>query len=280
MGTARLHDGATLDVEVQGAGPALLLPVSAAIPDEATQQQLTAWGGDPTLGHSLAAGLAAAGHRVITADYEGHLAAHPKPGTLTADALAADLLAIADAAGADRFGYYGYSWLALAGLQLAIRTDRISALAMGGFPPLGGPYAAMLTVTRASHREALANAAVPPEPVEVEPGDWDGAPALQAPELVRQYVTLYESLADFDERAALGGLDVPRLAFAGVADEIVYGPRWDDAVVTIGPALAANRDELTELGWSVELVPGDHLSAMHAARVLPILTGWLARLPA
>jgi hypothetical protein len=73
---------------------------------------------------------------------------------------------------------------------------------------------------------------------------------------------------------------VPRLAFAGIDDEIVYGPRWDDAVVSIGPALAANRDRLIELGWTVELVPGDHLSAMHAARVLPILTGWLARVPA
>jgi hypothetical protein len=30
---------------------------------------------------------------------------------LTADAVAADLLAIADAVGADRFAYYGYSWL-------------------------------------------------------------------------------------------------------------------------------------------------------------------------
>jgi pimeloyl-ACP methyl ester carboxylesterase len=278
MATAHLHDGATLEVEVRGEGPALLLPVSTAIPDEAIAEQLRAWGGDPALGHGLATGLAEAGYRVITADYEGHLGDHPKPSTLTADALAADLLAIADAAGADRFGYYGYSWLALAGLQLAIRTDRLTALAMGGYPPLGGPYAAMLTVTRATYAEALANADAPRPSVEVEPGDWDSAPTTQSPPLVQQYVTLYESLDGFDERASLAGLAVPRLAFAGMDDEIVYGPRWDNAVVSIGPALAANRDELTGLGWTVELVPGDHLAAMHAARVLPVLTGWLAGL--
>jgi hypothetical protein len=57
---------------------------------------------------------------------------------------------VADAAGAARFAWYGYSWLALAGLQLAIRTDRLTALAMG-WPPLGGPYAEMLRVTIATH---------------------------------------------------------------------------------------------------------------------------------
>jgi pimeloyl-ACP methyl ester carboxylesterase len=277
MPTAQLHDGATLEVEVHGEGPALLVPASTALPDEAAAAALRAWGGDPGLGRTLVTGLAEAGHRVVSADYEGHLTAHPKPATLTADALAADLLAIADAAGADRFGYYGYSWLALAGLQLAIRTERLTGLVMGGYPPLGGPYEAMLTVTRASHRESLATAEAPPEPVQVEPGDWDGAPSTQSPELVGQFVTLYESLAGFDERAALARLQMPRLAFAGVDDVIVYGPRWDDAVVSIGPALAANADELRRLGWTVELVPGDHLSAMHAVRVLPLLTEWLAR---
>lgn len=62
----------------------------------------------------------------MAADYEGQLTAHPKPETLTAANVAADLLAIADAAGADRFAYYGYSWLALAGFQLALRTDRLT----------------------------------------------------------------------------------------------------------------------------------------------------------
>jgi pimeloyl-ACP methyl ester carboxylesterase len=89
---------------------------------------------------------------VLAFDYEGHVLATPKPDTLTPVNVAGDILAVADAAGAERFAYYGYSWLAMGGLQLAIRTDRLWALAMGGYPPVDGPYAEMLQVTAAAHR--------------------------------------------------------------------------------------------------------------------------------
>ena len=276
MATARLHDGALLDVTVFGDGSPVLLPVSTAIIEGETAEQMRAWGADPNLGRTLATGLADAGFRVITADYEGHLAEHPKPRTLDAAAVAADLLAVADAAGADRFAYYGYSVHAVAGLQLAVRTDRLTALAIGGYPPLGGPYRPMLAVTRAAHRMALANRDTPPQITEIEPGDWDAAEVTQSPEQTEQYVTLYESLQDFDERAALDRLTVPRLAFAGEKDNIAYGRKWDDAYVAIGEPLRRHRDELVERGWTVEVIPGaDHMSAMHAATVLPILVPWL-----
>ena len=119
---------------------------------------MRAWGGDPDVGPTLIDGLASR-YRVIAADYEGHRMANPAPDTLTPDALAADVLAIADAAGAGTFAWYGYSWLALTGLQVALRTDRLWALAMGGYPPLDGPYAAMLDVTRAAHALSVAAAA-------------------------------------------------------------------------------------------------------------------------
>lgn len=276
-----MHDDALLDVSVLGDGPAVLMPISTKVIHGETAELMRAWGADPALGHTLATGLAGAGLRVIAADYEGHLAAHPKPRTLDAAAVAADLLAIAGAAGADRFAYYGYSWLALAGLQLAIRTDRLTALAMGGYPPLGGPYAAMLTVTRAAHRMALANRDKQPRTgAALRPGDWDAAEVTQTPDQTRQYVTLYESLQDFDERAALDRLTVPRLAFAGAEDNILYGPKWDSAYVAIADALIGHRDELVERGWTVDIIPdADHVRAMQAATVLPILTPWLGRLP-
>lgn len=265
---------APLRVTTLGAGPAVLLPVSTTVIDGEAAERMRAWGADPSLGHSLATGLADAGFRVIAADYEGHLNQHPKPHTLTADTVAADLLAVADAAGADRFAYYGYSWLALAGLQLAIRTDRLTALAMGGFPPLGGPYGPMLAVTNTAHRMALAgpeeNAG---EPV---PGDWDSVEFTQTPDQTQQYVTLYESLQGFDERGALERLSIPRLAFAGADDNITYGPKWDNAYVPIADGLREHRAELVERGWTVELIPdADHMSAMQARNVLPILIPWL-----
>ena len=275
MVTARLHDDATIEVTVLGDGPAVLLPVGTAVIDGPQAEQMRAWGADPNLGHALATGLAGAGLRVIAADYEGHLGEHPKPRTLTAAAVAADLLAMADAAGVDRFAYYGYSWLAVAGLQLAVRTDRVSALAMGGYPPLDGPYGPMLVNTRAAHRMAVANQGVTALPV-AEPGDWDAATVTVHPDRYAQFVTLYESLQDFDERAALAGLRMPRLAFAGTEDTIVYGPQWENTVIEIGPALVAHRAELEALGWTVEVVPGaDHMSAMQARVVLPLLTRWL-----
>ncbi len=108
-------------------------PAPPARPVEGAQaEELRRWGADPALGRSLIDGLSDA-FRVVAFDYEGQVLQVPKPDTLTPANVAGDLLAVADAAGADRFAYYGYSWLALAGLQLAIRTDRLAALVMGGF---------------------------------------------------------------------------------------------------------------------------------------------------
>jgi len=276
MAMARLHDNSPLEVAVLGDGPAVLLPVSTTMSDGEAAEQMRAWGADPNLGHTLATSLADAGLRVIAADYEGHLAEHPKPRTLSAATVATDLLAIADAAGVGRFAYYGYSWLALAGFQLAIRTDRLTALAMGGFPPLDGPYGSMLTVTRAAHRMALANRDKQPAAAELQPGDWDAVEVTQTPDQTQQYVTLYESVQKFDERAALDRLSIPRLAFAGANDNIRYGAKWDSAYVAIADAVRRRRDELTRQGWTVELIPDtDHIGAMQASNVLPILTPWL-----
>jgi hypothetical protein len=274
MTSATLHDGSSIEVTILGEGHPVLMPVSTAVVEGEPAARMRAWGADPSLGHTLAHAVAEAGFRVIAADYEGHLMAHPKPKTLDAEAVVHDLLAMA---GADRFAYYGYSVHAVNGLQLATRTDRVSALAMGGYPPLGGPYPAMLQVTRAAHRMAVENAGRPPQPgSEVPVGDWEAAEVTQTPAQTEQFVTLYESLQAFDERSALEKLEIPRLAFAGADDNIDYGPRWGGVRVELGAPLSRHRDELRALGWTVEVLPGaDHIVAMQAARVLPILIPWL-----
>ncbi|WP_246854480.1 alpha/beta fold hydrolase [Naasia sp. SYSU D00057] len=273
---AVLFDGSRIPFTVAGNGPAVLLPVRVEPFEEAAATTLRAWGGDPDLGPALVAALAQ-GFTVVAADYEGHRMATPAEGGLVPDALASDLLAIADAAGASSFAYYGYSWLAVAGLQLAIRTDRLWALAMGGYPPVDGPYAAMLAVTRAAHEKALAP--TPPPPIEaVEPGDWDAAGVGAGADVTGQFVALYEHLQGFDDRAAALSLRIPRLAFAGDADDIAYGEGWGDTVVRIAEPLARTRAELEAAGWEVEVLPGlDHLGAMHSAAVLPVLAPWLDR---
>jgi pimeloyl-ACP methyl ester carboxylesterase len=275
---ALLHDGSIIPVTSHGDGPVLVLPVRLEPYEPAAAETMRKWGGDPDLGPALVRGLSGS-NRLIVADYEGHRMAHPAAETLTPDNLAADLLAIADAADAAVFGYFGYSWLALSGLQLALRTDRLRALAMGGFPPLDGPYQAMLAVTRAAHAMSTQEADPAWVPVDdAEPGDWDSAAVQTTEAQTRQFVTLYEALQDFDDSAAAVPDDLRRLAFAGAEDKIDYSPQWGGVTVRIGEPLAAHRDELTAAGWDVRVLPGlDHLGAMHSSIVLPILVGWLRK---
>ena len=290
---AVLHDGSIITVTIQGDGPAILLPVSLATHTAAEAETLRQWGADPDLGPNLINGLARA-NRVIAADYEAHRMADPAPQTLTPENLAKDFLAIADAAAVDRFAYYGYSWLALSGLQLALRTDRLRALAMGGFPPVEGPYRSMLAVTRAAHAFSMQAAAEPAGPLpEPEPGDWDSASVQTTEAQTQQFVTLYETLQDFDDGGAVLwsdrlGADEPAprrlpadlhcLAFAGAEDHIDYKPVWGGVRVAIGEPLARHQGALAEAGWDVRILPGlDHMGAMHSAVVLPILTDWLAK---
>jgi pimeloyl-ACP methyl ester carboxylesterase len=282
MPEARLHDHSTIDVEVHGNGPAVLLAVNPKPVEGPQAEELRRWGADPALGRRLIDGLADA-FRVVAFDYEGHVLQVPKPDTLTPANLAGDLLAVADAAGADRFAYYGYSWLAIAGMQLAIRSDRVTALAMGGFPPLDGPYAPMLQVTTATHEMAVGNQASPPSaqpsgesPESPGEPDWSQVEMTLTEAQTRQFVTLYQALQDFDDHAAQARLGCPRLCFVGSADEIAYDQRWGGVRVSIAGPVLDRRAELAALGWQVEMLEGlDHMQAMQAAQVLPILRPWL-----
>jgi pimeloyl-ACP methyl ester carboxylesterase len=195
----------------------------------------------------------------------------PKPETLTPVNVVADLLAVADAVGADRFAYYGYSWLALVGLQLAIRTDRLSGLIMGGFPPLNGPYAEMLRVTTAANEMARGVRNVPT----AEESEWGGGELAE--EQTQQFVTLYQALQGFDDRVVQGKITCPRLCFVGSADEILYDKNWGDVLVRLAGPIVDGRARLEALGWDVRVLDGlDHIQAMQAAQVVPLLRSWWA----
>lgn len=292
---AKLHDGSSIEVEVHGTGPTVLLPVNPRPAEGAQADGMRKWGMDPALGRSLIEGLSDA-FQVVAFDYEGHLMATPRADTLTPATITADLLAVADAVGADRFAYYGYSWLALSGLQLAIRTDRLSALVMGGFPPMDGPYAGMLKVTMATHEMAVAAASTPQ--AQQAPGDqtwaaqasddqawgdqaagdfdWSTVEVTLTEPQTRQFATLYQALQDFDDRTAQPQVTCPRLCFAGSADEISYGERWGDVHVSLAGPIINHRTELEALGWDVRVLDGlDHTQAMQPTHVLPILRPWL-----
>ncbi len=273
-----MHDDSAIAVEVHGDGPAVLLAVNPRPVTGPQAEELRRWGVDPALGRSLMDGLSDA-FRVVAFDYEGHVLAVPKPDTLTPANVAGDLLAVADAAGADRFAYYGYSWLAVAGLQLALRSDRLTALVMGGWPPIDGPYAEMLRVTIAAHRMATEPrdpAAPTGAPAASEEPDWSQVEITLSEAQTRQFATLYQALQRFDDRAAQARLTCPRLCFAGSADDIDYPERWGGVRVHTAAPLLERRAELEGYGWQVRVLDGlDHTQTMQAAAVLPVLRPFL-----
>lgn len=270
MPEAILHDGNTIEIEVHGEGPTLLLPVNPQPIEGPQAEQMRKYGTDPALGQSLIKGLSDA-FRVVVFDYEGHVLGKPKPETLTPANTVADLLTVADTAGADRFAYYGYSWLAVIGLQLAIRTDRLSALIMGGFPPLNGPYAEMLYITTAANEMASA------AQISQTPDESEWSSVAMSKDQTQQFVTLYQALQGFDDRAAQARITCPRLCFVGSEDEIQYGKRWGDVHVSLAGPIVHGRAQLKDLGWDVRVLDGlDHIQAMQATQVVPIIRSWWA----
>ncbi len=268
MPEAKMHDGNTIEVEIYGEGPTLLLPVNSRPIEGPQAEEMRKYGTDPSLGQSLIKGLSDI-FRIVSFDYEGLCLHIPKPDTLTPDNIASDLLSVADAAGADRFAYYGYSWLEVIGLQLAIRTDRLSALIMGGFPPLDGPYEEMLCVTVASNEIASGARTVQEQDV------WSNSSLSKGQ--TQQFVTLYQALQGFDDRAIQSRITCPRLCFVGSKDEIQYGKDWGDVLVSLAGPIIRERACLEALGWDVRVLDGlDHIQAMQAKQVVPILRSWLA----
>lgn len=193
-------------------------------------------------------------YRVLVLDYPnlapGVGRTEPIPtAEFTADRTSTDLLAVADAAGFDRFAFWGFSWGGVVGLQLAARTDRLTALVCGGWPPLDAPYADMLTITRMM-------AAAPDMTVRVD-----------------QFATFYESVQTWDERSLR--LDCPKLTFVGMNDEMAYP---DGITLHLASTIRDRREELEKRGWEVEVVPEkDHAIFTDPAAAVAVGRGFLDR---
>src|ERR1700761_5781136 len=118
------RDGLDLRYEVTGSGPALLLP-----------QLNFPWA------DYLDLGPLAARFTVITASPRGFMAS----GRLPADRdyrvpdMAGDLVAVAEAAGFERFAVLGYSFSGAFAPWLARLAGRVTAVVAGGFP-IAGDY--------------------------------------------------------------------------------------------------------------------------------------------
>ena len=196
-------------------------------------------------------------YRVLLVDYPsiGRSASIP-PGDLTADRVCRDLLRAADAAGFERFAYWGYSWGGAVGLQLASRTDRLSALVVGGWAPLGGHYEAVLRGARS----------------QVEAPPASAMAVLREPAQYAQWVTFYESVQDWPEADVLARLTCPRMVFVGAGGDTDAG----GVPLPIATTVRAHRERLEALGWRVCEIPGRDFSVvLDPAAVVPVVRPFL-----
>jgi len=198
-------------------------------------------------------------YRVLLVDYPSIGGSRDiAPQDLTAERVCADLLGVATAAGFDRFAYWGYSWGGAVGLQLAARTDRLSALVIGGWPPLAGPYEALLAAARKKLPQ--------PEPSSMK--------VLRSPAQYAQWITFYESLRGWNERESVARLACPRMVYFGAQGDLIEA----GIPVSIASHIRGERDTLEALGWTVQEIAGrDHGGAALPDAVVPPVRAFLDR---
>jgi len=187
-------------------------------------------------------------YRVLLVDYPSIGASRDiAPEDLTADRVCADLLGVATAAGFDRFAYWGYSWGGAVGLQLAHRSDRLSALVIGGWPPLGAPYAPLLEATRRKQAD--------PEPSSLK--------VLRSKDQYRQWEHYYASMLDWPEAESVARIGCPKLLMFGAEGDLVEA----GIPVPIASTIRARRAQLEAQGWRVHEIAGQG----HGVTVMPDL---------
>lgn len=196
-------------------------------------------------------------YRVLLVDYPNiGRSRDMAPDELTVERVCTDLLGVASSAGFDRFAYWGYSWGGNVGLQLALRTDRLTALVVGGWPPLDAPYDALL----AAARKKLPN----PEASSLK--------VLRSPAQYAQWIHYGESLAGWSERDAVPRIACPRMVIFGADGDLVEA----GIAVPIASRIRARRADLEALGWTVHEVAGHgHGVCMMPELIVPPVRAFL-----
>lgn len=194
-------------------------------------------------------------YSVLVMDYPnrapgvGRSSAFPS-SEFTVEAACRDILAVADGAGFQNFIWWGFSWGGLIGVELAIRSKRVSALVCGGWPPFGGPYCALLT--------AIERAA--------------SDPAMRSSTPMDQFVTFYQSIQGQADDERVRHITCPRLAFIGTHDTVEIG----GVHLPLSEIVQEKYAELEGNGWCIRQVSGwDHSLYKHPKTVVPIIREFL-----
>ncbi|MFT7773096.1 alpha/beta fold hydrolase [Roseateles sp.] len=198
-------------------------------------------------------------YRVLLVDYPSIGASRDiPPEQLTAERVSADLLAVATAAGFERFSYWGYSWGGGVGLQLAGRSDRLKALVIGGWPPIGGPYKDIADAAERKQHDPEASSMV----------------VLRSKAQYTQWIHYNRSVQlHWNEAEALARMRaLPKLVFHGEKGDLVEA----GIPVPIASLIRNHAARLRELGWELLEVPGvGHEACIKPELFVPALRAFL-----
>jgi pimeloyl-ACP methyl ester carboxylesterase len=192
-------------------------------------------------------------YKVLVADYPYGTGLTPRLASwtqLTVQQVCSDYLAIADAAGMSEFAFAGYSFGGSAALQLATRTNRLTAVAVGGWPALGGPHAELLAISSALSAIDFLDVTN-----------------------VKMNVAYYQSLQSWPEYPSVAALTGPRLNYVDEQDVTnILGNEAD----MIG-RFNENRATLDSLGWTTLTVNsgGGHTGGQAPNVACPVIRSFL-----
>jgi 3-oxoadipate enol-lactonase len=170
-------------------------------------------------------------HRVIRFDLRGHGSSEVVPGPCTIADLAADVLALLDDLGVDRFSYAGVSIGGAIGQQLALTVpERVEKLAlMATAAQFADPpsWAVRADQVRAEGTEFLAPSRTgtwfTQEFAQREPAEAERLLDMLRATPAEGYAACCEAIGVFDIRDRLGEISAPTLAIAGAEDPATTG---------------------------------------------------------
>lgn len=245
-GFAETDDGVRIHYRLLGPSDAPTLWVGYPWTEgwERIMRELGATGRDTEVNRELIEVLTAK-YQVLHVDYPRGTgdSTGPLPGDLKPETVAQDYVAVADAAGVDRFVAMGYSWGAGFGIHVASRTRRCAGLAIGGWPVLDAPYEEILETSRAQSTSLPAETA--------------------AQKVIASNTNFYADIVggDWNEEAAVEFMrDRAGLLYLYVGSEDVGVPSMGH-VFPIAEPIVANRERLEAAGWEVDVIDGyDHMN--------------------
>jgi pimeloyl-ACP methyl ester carboxylesterase len=252
---ARLVDGAYVEYQVYGQqGPFVFMgPQCYLTPDDGE-----------TMTQEYVAVLSER-HRVIVADWpRGFGQSVAKPETMARIPAIRDLHSIADAAGAERFAWWGYSFGGAVGLQLARKNPRISALVCGGWPVLWQPVSDLLGVLQAMARRKRNE-----DPAELAGLNY---------QMILGSAAFYESISGQDDWSAAREIECPRLVLHD-EDDILPVSEGYPQPLELAQRTRAAQQELKALGWQVSWVKTGrgHLAMLDTKAMLAAFGPFLDR---